>query len=153
MEPTVTAPLDVPTLLAALTIDEKARLVSGHGFWFTQPIERLGIPSIMVSDGPHGLRKQPGNGDHVGLGDSVPATCFPTAAAIGSSWDVDLARRVGVAIGEEARGQDLGVVLGPGINIKRSPLCGRSFEYLSEDPLLSGELGAAMVNGIQSQGV
>ena len=107
----------------------------------------------MVSDGPHGLRKQNSDGDHVGVGASVPATCFPTASALGSSWDVALARQVGVAIGEEARGQDLAVVLGPGINIKRSPLCGRNFEYLSEDPLIAGEMGAAMVHGIQSQGV
>ena len=144
---------DIPAVLAELTVAEKASLVSGSGFWWTRKIERLGIPSVMVSDGPHGLRKQTSDGDHVGLGASVPATCFPTASALGASWDVDLARQVGVAIGEEARGQDLAVVLGPGINIKRSPLCGRNFEYLSEDPLISGEMGAAIVEGIQSQGV
>ncbi len=144
---------DVPALLAALTVEEKASLVSGQGFWWTRKIERLGIPSIMVTDGPHGLRKQDNGLDHVGIGGSVPATCFPTASALGSSWDVGLVHRVGVAIGEEARGQDVAVVLGPGINIKRSPLCGRNFEYLSEDPLIAGELGAAMVHGIQSQGV
>jgi len=144
---------DLPALLGDLTLEEKSSLVSGSGFWHTRAIERLGIPSIMVTDGPHGLRKQPGDGDHVGLGESVPATCFPTAAALGSSFDVDLVRRVGVAIGEEARAQGVAVVLGPGINIKRTPLCGRNFEYLSEDPLLSGVLGAALVTGIQSQGV
>ncbi len=149
----MSARFDIPALLAELTVAEKAALVSGSGFWWTRKIERLGIPSVMVSDGPHGLRKQNTDGDHVGLGSSVPATCFPTASALGSSWDIDLARQVGVAIGEEARGQDLAVVLGPGINIKRSPLCGRNFEYLSEDPLISGEMGAAMVHGIQSQGV
>ncbi len=144
---------DIAALLEELTVEEKASLVSGSGFWHTTAIERTGIPSIMVSDGPHGLRKQPGDGDHVGLGQSVPATCFPTAAALGSSFDVDLVRRVGAAIGEEARSQGVAVVLGPGINIKRTPLCGRNFEYLSEDPLLSGVLGAALVVGIQSQGV
>ncbi|CAN5792035.1 glycoside hydrolase family 3 C-terminal domain-containing protein [soil metagenome] len=145
--------LDPAALIAELTVEEKASLVSGSGFWWTRKIERLDIPSIMVSDGPHGLRKQAGNTDHVGIGGSVPATCFPTASAIGSSWDVDLARQVGEAIAEEARGQDLAVVLGPGINIKRSPLCGRNFEYLSEDPLIAGELGAALVRGIQAHGV
>ena len=144
---------DVEALLGALTLEEKSSLVSGSGFWWTRRIERLGIPSIMVSDGPHGLRKQADRGDHVGLGESVPATCFPTASALASSWNRDLVRAVGAAIGAEARAQDLGVVLGPGINLKRSPLCGRNFEYLSEDPVLAGELGTAMVEGIQSQGV
>ncbi len=144
---------DVGPLLGELTLAEKASLVSGSGFWWTRRVERLGIPSIMVSDGPHGLRKQADRGDHVGLGESVPATCFPTASALASSWNRDLVRAVGAAIGTEARAQDLGVVLGPGINLKRSPLCGRNFEYLSEDPVLAGELGTAMVEGIQSQGV
>lgn len=144
---------DVPALLAELTLEEKATLVSGSGFWWTRRIERLGIPSIMVSDGPHGLRKQARSGDHVGIGASVPATCFPTACALGSTWDRDLVRRVGEAIGAEARAQGLAVVLGPGVNLKRDPRCGRNFEYLSEDPLVAGELGAAMVQGIQSQGV
>jgi len=144
---------DVGMLLEALTLEEKASLVSGSGFWWTRRVERLGIPSIMVSDGPHGLRKQADRGDHVGLGGSVPATCFPTASALASSWNPDLIRAVGAAIGTEARAQDLGVVLGPGINLKRSPLCGRNFEYLSEDPVLAGELGTAMVEGIQSRGV
>ena len=144
---------DPPALLADLTLEEKASLVSGQGFWWTRKVERVGLPSIMVSDGPHGLRKQEQSADHVGIGGSVPATCFPTACALGSSWDVDLVRRVGVAIAEEARGQGIGVVLGPGINIKRSPLCGRNFEYLSEDPLVAGVLGAALVEGIQSLGV
>lgn len=144
---------DLPALLADLTLEEKASLVSGSGFWHTRAIERLGIPSIMVSDGPHGLRKQSKAGDHVGLGASVPATCFPPAAALASSWDVDLVERVGETIAEEAVAQGVAVVLGPGINIKRSPLCGRNFEYLSEDPRLAGELGAAMVRAIQRHGV
>lgn len=146
--------LDIARLLDDLTLEEKASLLSGRTFWHTKDIERLDIPSIMVADGPHGLRKQdPDNADHVGLQGSVPATCFPTAAALASSWDVDLVRKVGGAIGAEAREQELAVVLGPGINIKRSPLCGRNFEYLSEDPTLTGLLGTAMVHGIQSRGV
>ena len=108
---------------------------------------------ITLSDGPHGLRKQPDEGDHVGISGSVPATCFPTACALGSSFDPELVQRVGAAVGEEARAQGVDVVLGPGINIKRSPLCGRNFEYLSEDPLVAGVLGAALVEGLQSQGV
>ena len=141
------------SLLAQLTLEEKASLCLGSDFWHTAPVERLGIPAIMVSDGPHGLRKQPDEADHVGISGSVPATCFPTACALGSSWDPELVRRVGAALGREARAQGVAVVLGPGINIKRSPLCGRNFEYFSEDPLLSGVLGAAMVDGVQSQGV
>ncbi|MCU1496070.1 MAG: glycoside hydrolase family 3 domain protein [Acidimicrobiales bacterium] len=147
------ARLDPSALLAELTLEEKASLVSGSGFWWTRKVDRLGIPSIMVSDGPHGLRRQPRSTDHLGMGESVPATCFPTASALGSSWDADLAREVGDAIGQEARHQGLSVVLGPGINIKRSPLCGRNFEYLSEDPLVSGVLGAALVDGLQGQGI
>ena len=144
---------DVPALLAELTIEEKAALCSGSGFWHTRAVERVGIPNIMVSDGPHGLRKQTVSGDDVGMGNSVPATCFPTAAALASSWDVGLLRQVGAAVADEARAEAVGVVLGPGINIKRSPLCGRNFEYLSEDPVLSGDLGAAIVDGLQSRGV
>jgi beta-glucosidase len=140
-------------LLGQLTLEEKASLCLGSDFWHTAPVERLGIPAIMVSDGPHGLRRQPDEGDHVGISGSVPATCFPTACALASSWDTQLVRRVGEALGREARAQGVAVVLGPGINIKRSPLCGRNFEYLSEDPVLSGVLGAAMIEGIQSQGV
>jgi beta-glucosidase len=146
-------PLDIPSLLAQLTLAEKASLCMGSDFWHTTAVPRLGIPEIMVSDGPHGLRKQPVRGDHVGISGSVSATCFPTASALGSSWDPALVRRVGEALGAEARAQDVAVVLGPGINIKRSPLCGRNFEYLAEDPLLAGALGAAMIEGVQSQGV
>ncbi len=149
----MTEPLDVPALLAELTLREKASLVSGQGFWWTRAVPRLGVPSIMVSDGPHGLRKQDRRNDHLGIDASLPATCFPTASALASSWDPDLVRSVGDAIGAEARAQGVSVVLGPGINIKRSPLCGRNFEYLSEDPHLSGVLGAAMVAGIQGRRV
>ena len=144
---------DPASLVGQLTLEEKAALCLGSDFWHTAPVPRLGIPAVMVSDGPHGLRRQPDEGDHVGIGGSVPATCFPTAAALGSSWDADLVRRVGEALGRECREQGVSVLLGPGINIKRSPLCGRNFEYFSEDPLVSGELGAALVGGVQSQGV
>lgn len=137
----------------ALTLDEKAALASGAGFWYTKPIDRVHVPWIMLTDGPHGLRKQREGGDHLGIGDSIPATCFPPAVGLGSSWDVDLVRRVGRALGVEASSERVGVLLGPGVNIKRSPLCGRNFEYFSEDPVISGTLGAAMVAGIQSQGV
>jgi beta-glucosidase len=145
--------LDVEAVLAALTLEEKAALSLGGDIWHTAAVERLGIESIMVSDGPHGLRAQFETGDQVGIGDSVPATCFPTASAIASSWDPDLVRRVGEAIGREALAYQVSVVLGPGVNMKRSPLCGRNFEYLSEDPHLAGVLACAMVEGIQSQGV
>jgi beta-glucosidase len=147
------AQLNVAPLLGELTLEEKASLCLGSDFWHTAPIPRLGIPEIALSDGPHGLRKQPDEGDHVGISGSLPATCFPTASALGSSFDPELARRVGEALGVEARTQGVAVVLGPGINIKRSPLCGRNFEYFSEDPLVSGVLGAALVEGVQSQGV
>ncbi|KNY07961.1 glycoside hydrolase family 3 C-terminal domain-containing protein [Microbacterium sp. GCS4] len=136
-----------------LTLEEKASLTSGADFWTTKAIDRVGLPSIMMTDGPHGLRKQAGGTDHLGLASSVPATCFPPAVGIGSSFDPDLLERVGAAIGVEAAIEDVAVVLGPGINIKRSPLCGRNFEYFSEDPLVSGVLGAAAVRGVQSQGV
>ncbi len=145
--------LDIEHLLSELTLEEKASLTSGSGFWYTAPVERLGIPRIMVSDGPHGLRAQPGDGDHVGLGGSLPATCFPTASAIASTWNPDLLRRVGEALAQEARACNLSVILGPGVNMKRSPLCGRNFEYFSEDPFLAGELAVGIVGGIQSRGV
>lgn len=143
----------VDATVADLTLEEKASLTSGLNFWHTKPVERVGIPSIMVTDGPHGLRKQGGTGDHLGLGSSVPATCFPPAVGLGSSWDVDLVERVGQALGVETSIEDVAVLLGPGVNIKRSPLCGRNFEYFSEDPIVSGVLGAAFVKGVQSQGV
>src|ERR1041384_1939998 len=136
-----------------LTLEEKASLTSGADFWTTKAVDRVGIRSIMMTDGPHGLRKQAGGTDHLGLASSVPATCFPPAVGIGSSGDPELIERVGAAIGVEAAIEDVAVVLGPGINIKRSPLCGRNFEYFSEDPLLSAVLAAAYVEGVQSQGV
>jgi beta-glucosidase len=145
--------LDVEGILAALTLEEKAALCLGSDFWHTAPVERLGVPALMVCDGPHGLRKQPDEADHAGLGGSNPATCFPTACALASSWNTDLVRRVGEALGRETQAEKVAVLLGPGVNIKRSPLCGRNFEYFSEDPYLSGVLGTAFVQGVQSQGV
>ncbi len=141
------------TSASDLTLEEKASLTSGADFWTTKAIDRVGLPSIMMTDGPHGLRKQSGGTDHLGLSSSVPATCFPPAVGIGSSFDPELVERVGAAIGVEAAIEDVAIVLGPGINIKRSPLCGRNFEYFSEDPIVSGVLGAASVRGVQSQGV
>ena len=136
-----------------LTLEEKASLTSGADFWRLKGIERLGVPSILVTDGPHGLRKQGGSTDHLGLADSVPATCFPLAVALGCTWDEELAERVGEALGVESAIEDVAVILGPGINIKRSPLCGRNFEYFSEDPIVSGVMGTGLVRGIQSKGV
>ncbi|TNM69164.1 beta-glucosidase [Streptomyces sp. NP160] len=147
------APLDPEAVLAALSLEEQARLLDGSDFWHTQPLDEHGVPAVMVTDGPHGLRKQPTDGDHLGLGGSVPATCFPPAAGLASSWDVDLLQRVGTALGEECRAEGVAVLLGPGVNMKRTPLCGRNFEYFSEDPVLAGDLAAALVRGVQSQGV
>jgi len=144
---------DIQALIAEMTLEEKASLCSGRDFWHLKGIERLGIPSIMVTDGPHGLRKQQGSSDHLGIFDSVPATCFPSAAGMASSWDRELIGKVGVALGEECQAEDVAVLLGPGVNIKRSPLCGRNFEYFSEDPYLSSEMAASHIQGVQSQGV
>ena len=136
-----------------LTHEERAQLLAGESHWKTHAAPSADIPSLFLSDGPHGLRKQEGAQDCMGIAESRPATCFPTASALACSFDPELVERVGAAIGEEARRQGVDVVLGPGVNIKRHPLCGRNFEYFSEDPVVSGELGAAMVRGIQSRGV
>ena len=136
-----------------MTIEEKAAFLSGKGEWQTREIDRLGIPSIFCSDGPHGVRKQAGAGDHLGLNESLPATCFPTAATVANSWDTELGETMGEALGEEAMALSVNVLLGPGLNIKRSPLCGRNFEYFSEDPYLAGKMAASYVRGIQSKGV
>jgi len=140
-------------LVAQMTVEEKASLMSGLNFWYLKSIERLGLPSIMVTDGPHGLRKQADKADHLGINQSVPAVCFPTSAATACTFDREMLKRIGVAIGEECRQEEVAVILGPGVNIKRSPLCGRNFEYFSEDPYVSGELATALVQGIQSQNV
>jgi beta-glucosidase len=134
--------------------DELALLTTGSGYWHTHDAGALGVAALRLSDGPHGLRVQDDDHpDHLGLGRSLPATCFPPAVTLASSWDPDLVQRVGAALGEEARALGVDVVLGPGIEIKRSPRCGRNFEYFSEDPLLTARLAGAMVRGIQSQGV
>ena len=140
-------------IIEKMTIEEKAAFLSGKGEWQTREFDRLGIPSIFCSDGPHGIRKQAGAGDHLGLNESLPATCFPTAATIANSWDPELGQQLGETLGEEAMAEGVNVLLGPGLNIKRSPLCGRNFEYFSEDPYLAGKMAASYVRGIQSQGV
>ena len=141
----------VPT--ASLTLLEKAALLTGKTVWETHDLPRLGVRSLWLADGPHGVRKQLGAADHLGIAASQEATCFPTAAAVANTWDVELAERVGSALGAEAAAQDVDVLLGPGLNIKRSPLGGRNFEYFSEDPLLAGRMAAGYVRGIQSHGV
>lgn len=140
-------------LIDRMTLEEKASLLSGFDFWQTKPIKRLGVPSMFLADGPHGIRKQAGAADQLGLNASVPATCFPTAATMANSWDTVLGEELGRMLGEEAVEQGVNVLLGPGLNIKRSPLCGRNFEYFSEDPYLAGKLAASYVRGIQSKGI
>ncbi|MGB0929676.1 MAG: glycoside hydrolase family 3 C-terminal domain-containing protein [Chitinophagales bacterium] len=140
---------DIQSLISKLTLKEKAMLCSGLDNWHTKPIERLNIPSIMMTDGPHGLRREKGEG----FGNSEKATCFPTAVALASTWNTDLIEEVGAAIGKECQAQGVQILLGPGANIKRSPLNGRNFEYYSEDPILSGKIAAAFIKGVQSQGV
>lgn len=144
---------NIKKIISQMTLEEKAGLCSGHDFWRTKPIERLGIPSIMLADGPHGLRKQEGAADHLGINESVPSTCFPAEVTMASSWDRGLIEKVGKAIGEECQAQNVAIILGPGANIKRTPLCGRNFEYLSEDPYLSSEMAGNYIKGVQSQGV
>ena len=140
-------------IVSLMSDEEKASLLQGKDFWNINGIERLGLPTIMVSDGPHGLRKQEGQTDHIGLNASVPAVCYPTLSALSSSWDTKLLERIGIALAEECISHDVSMLLGPGINHKRSPLCGRNFEYFSEDPVLTGKLAAAYVKGVQSTGV
>ena len=140
-------------IIEKMTLEEKAAFLGGKGEWDTRAFPRLDIPSIFCSDGPHGIRKQAGTGDHLGLNESLPSTCFPTAATIANSWDEKLGNEIGEALGEEASALDVQVLLGPGLNIKRSPLCGRNFEYYSEDPYLSGKMAASYTRGIQSKGV
>ena len=140
-------------LISQMTLEEKAGLCSGLDFWHTKGIERLGIPSEMVSDGPHGLRKQDQAADHLGINDSIQAVCFPAGCATASSFDRDLVRKLGETLGEECQAENISTILGPAMNIKRSPLCGRNFEYYSEDPLVSTEMAGALVHGVQSKHV
>ena len=143
----------IQQLIDAMTLEEKASLCSGMNYWYLEPIERLGVPSIGMADGPHGLRKHIPGKENAGQSESIPATCFPTASATANSWNRTLMREIGEALGEESIQENVDVLLGPGVNIKRSPLCGRNFEYISEDPFLAGELASAFVNGVQSKGV
>jgi len=145
--------MNIKELVSKMTLEEKAGLCSGLDFWHTKPVERLGIPSIMVSDGPHGLRKQDDTGDHLGINDSIKAVCMPTACATSASFDRELVRRQGEALGDACQHERVAVLLGPAVNIKRSPLCGRNFEYFSEDPYLAGEMAAASIHGVQSKNV
>lgn len=145
--------MNIKKLVDQMSLEEKCYFLSGKDFWNTRSVERLGISSITLSDGPHGIRKQEGAGDQLGLNKSIPATCFPTAATVANSWNTKLGEEIGACLGEEAASQDVGVVLGPGLNIKRNPLCGRNFEYFSEDPYLAGKMAAAYIRGIQSRGV
>lgn len=144
---------DVKKLISEMTLEEKASLLGGDDFWHTKAVERLGIPRFMMSDGPHGLRKQDQEGDHLGINDSIKAVCFPAACATASSFDTDMIEKMGETIGDECQAEDLAVVLGPAVNIKRSPLCGRNFEYFSEDPYLAGKMAAAYISGVQSKHV
>jgi beta-glucosidase len=141
------------SIIEQMTNEEKASMGSGSDFWHTQPIPRLGVDSIMMTDGPHGLRKQKGQGDHIGINQSHPSTCFPTAATISNSWDRELIKSMGEALAKECHSANVSVLLGPGINIKRSPLCGRNFEYFSEDPFLTGELASSFVFSIERNGI
>ncbi|MBQ6610042.1 MAG: glycoside hydrolase family 3 C-terminal domain-containing protein [Oscillospiraceae bacterium] len=145
--------MDIKSLVSQLTLEEKAGLCSGADFWHTKAVERLGIPASMVSDGPHGLRKQDEEVDHLGINDSIKAVCFPAASATAASFDREMLCRMGEAIGDSCQHEKLSVVLGPAVNIKRSPLCGRNFEYFSEDPYLAGQMAAALIHGIQSRNV
>lgn len=140
---------DLKKIISQMTLEEKAGMCSGLDFWHLKSVERLGIPEVMVSDGPHGLRKQDDKGDHLGMNDSIKAVCFPPAALSACSFDRELMESMGETIGREAQANDVSVVLGPAVNIKRSPLCGRNFEYYSEDPLIAGMMAAAMTLGVQ----
>ena len=141
------------SIIQKLNLEQKCALLSGATTFGTRALPKNNIPSITLSDGPNGVRKQAGAADHLGLNPSVPATCFPTAATVACSWDPALGEQIGQAMGEEAAAQEVAVLLGPGLNTKRSPLCGRNFEYFSEDPYLSGKMAASYVRGIQSNGI
>ena len=140
-------------LISQMTLKEKAGLCSGADFWHTKAVERIGIPSVAVSDGPHGLRKQDDEADHLGLNESIKAVCFPAGCALASSFDRKLAGKMGETIGQECQAEDISTILGPAVNIKRSPLCGRNFEYYSEDGLLSGKIASQAVQGAAEHGV
>lgn len=144
--------MDIEKLISELTLEEKAGLCSGRDYWHTKAVDRLGIPSVMMCDGPHGLRKQKGEGDHLGINESIETVCYPSASALAASFDRDVLAQLGEALGKECQAENIAMLLGPGVNIKRSPLCGRNFEYFSEDPYLTGELAASYIGSLQSKG-
>ncbi|MBD5480898.1 MAG: glycoside hydrolase family 3 protein, partial [Lachnospiraceae bacterium] len=145
--------MNVKEIVRKMTLEEKAGLCSGADFWRTKEVERLEVPQMMVSDGPHGLRKQEETADHLGLDESVKAVCFPAGCATAASFDRKLLRTLGETLGKECQAEGIGVLLGPAVNIKRSPLCGRNFEYFSEDPYLAGQMASSYIKGVQSKGV
>ena len=147
--------LQYADLIQKMTLEEKASLCSGHDFWHSEGVPRVGIPSVMLTDGPHGIRKRAEKTSEKGHSvlKGAPAICYPTASATACSWDPEMIYQMGQALGDECRKEQVSVLLGPGVNIKRSPLCGRNFEYFSEDPILAGELAAAFINGVQSKGI
>lgn len=145
--------MDKEKTISQMTLEEKAEMLTGKDFWSTKDFPNLGIRSLFLSDGPHGLRKQAAASAHLGLNASIPATCFPTASVMACSWDEELGERIGEALGEEAAALNVDVLLGPGLNIKRNPLCGRNFEYFSEDPYLAGKMAAAYVRGTRVKGL
>ncbi len=145
--------MEIEQIISELTVEEKAGLCSGRDYWHTKPVERLGIESVMMCDGPHGLRKQTGEGDHLGIRESIETVCYPSASALASSFDREVLEQLGDALGAECQAEHVSMLLGPGMNIKRSPLCGRNFEYFSEDPHLTGELAASYIGSLQSRGV
>ena len=145
--------MNIKEIISKMTLEDKISLCTGEDFWHTKKMEKYGIPSIMMCDGPHGLRCQKGVADIMGINDSLPATCFPTAVTAGATWNRELYRREGEAIGREARGYEVSVVLGPGCNIKRNPLGGRNFEYISEDPYVAGNMAASFIKGVEGTGV
>ena len=144
--------MDKEKIISEMSLEQKAAFLTGKDFWQTHDFPELGVPSIFLSDGPHGIRKQAAAADHLGLNASIPATCFPTAATMANSWNEQLGEEMGAALGEEAASQHVNVLLGPGTNMKRNPRCGRNFEYFSEDPYLAGKMAASYIRGIQSAG-
>lgn len=143
----------IKELISQMTLEEKASICSGADFWHTEKLERLGIPATMVSDGPHGLRKQDEGADHLGINDSIKAVCFPAGCGSAASFNRELLTEMGETLGNECQAEGVSVILGPAVNIKRSPLCGRNFEYYSEDPYLASQIAGALIKGIQSKNV
>jgi beta-glucosidase len=144
---------NIAEIVGSMTLEEKAGMCSGKDFWHTKAVERLGIPSVMVTDGPYGLRKQDEKADHLGVNESIKAVCFPAGSLTTCSFDRELLKKEGETLGDECQAEDVSIILGPAVNMKRSPLCGRNFEYLSEDPYLAGQLAAAYTKGVESENI